>query len=45
MATTKFHSKSTALDVVHSLNVNLDGQIAIITGGTSGKSITQCEIY
>ncbi|CAF1325622.1 unnamed protein product [Adineta ricciae] len=39
MATATFHSKSTALDVVHSLNVNLDGQIVIVTGGTSGIGI------
>jgi hypothetical protein len=37
MATPTFHAKSTALEVVKGLNVNLNGKIVIITGATSGK--------
>jgi hypothetical protein len=36
MTTPTFHAKSTALEVVKGLNVNLDGKLVIITGGTSG---------
>lgn len=37
MATTNFHAKSTAMEVVQGLNANLQGKLAIVTGGTSGR--------
>lgn len=37
MAAQNFHAKSTALEVVKGLGVNLDGKLVLITGGTSGK--------
>ncbi|CAF3403570.1 unnamed protein product [Rotaria socialis] len=39
MTTPTFHAKSTALEVVKGLNVNLDGKLVLITGGTSGIGI------
>jgi NADP-dependent 3-hydroxy acid dehydrogenase YdfG len=39
MTARSFHAKSTALEVVQELNVNLDGKLVLITGGTSGISI------
>lgn len=45
MATTDFHAKSTALEVVQGLNVNLDGKIVLITGGTSGRLSQYDKIY
>jgi hypothetical protein len=37
MTTPTFHAKSSALEVVKGLNVNLDGKLVLITGGTSGR--------
>ena len=37
MTTPTFHAKSTALEVVQGLNVDLNGKIVLITGVTSGK--------
>jgi hypothetical protein len=31
------HAKSTALEVVQTLNVDLTGKTVLITGGTAGK--------
>jgi hypothetical protein len=39
MATSMFHGKSTALEVVQGLNVKLDGKVVLITGATSGMNI------
>ncbi|CAF0996667.1 unnamed protein product [Adineta steineri] len=39
MTSATFHAKSTALEVVQGLNVNLNGKLVIITGGTSGIGI------
>ncbi|CAF3578967.1 unnamed protein product [Adineta steineri] len=39
MTSSTFHAKSTALEVVQGLNVNLNGKLLIITGGTSGIGI------
>jgi hypothetical protein len=39
MTTPTFHAKSTALEVVQGLNVNLDGKLVLLTGGTSGRLI------
>ncbi|CAF5080527.1 unnamed protein product, partial [Rotaria sp. Silwood1] len=39
MATSTFHSKPTALEVVKGLNAKLHGKVVIITGATSGKQI------
>jgi WW domain-containing oxidoreductase len=39
MTTPTFHAKSTALEVVKGLNVNLDGKVVLITGATSGIGI------
>jgi NADP-dependent 3-hydroxy acid dehydrogenase YdfG len=38
MATSMFHGKLTALEVVQGLNVKLDGKIVLITGATSGMN-------
>jgi hypothetical protein len=37
MATSTFHAKSTALEVVKGLNANLDGKVVLITGASSGR--------
>jgi hypothetical protein len=37
MTSTNFGAKTTALEVVKVLNVNLDGKVVLITGATSGK--------
>ena len=37
MASTAFHAKSTALEIVKGLNAKLDDKIVLITGATSGK--------
>ncbi|CAF5126288.1 unnamed protein product, partial [Rotaria sp. Silwood1] len=39
MATSTFHSKPTALEVVKGLNAKLHGKVVIITGATSGIGI------
>lgn len=39
MNATSFHSKSTALDVVRGLGVDLNGKVVLITGATSGKVV------
>lgn len=39
MTTSGFHGKTTALEVIKELNVNLDGKVVLITGVTSGRSI------
>jgi WW domain-containing oxidoreductase len=39
MATTNFHAKSTALEVVQGLNANLEGKLVLITGGTAGIGV------
>ena len=44
MARSIFHGKSTALEVVHGLNANLDGKVIIITGATSGKRMENVSI-
>jgi NAD(P)-dependent dehydrogenase (short-subunit alcohol dehydrogenase family) len=38
MATSMFHGKLTALEVVQGLNVKLDGKIVLITGTTSAMN-------
>ena len=40
MATSMFHGKSTALEVVQGLNVKLDGKVLLITGATSDVIIS-----
>jgi hypothetical protein len=37
MTTPTFHAKSTATEVIKGLNVDLDGKLVLITGGTSGR--------
>ncbi len=37
MTTPTFHAKSTALEVVKGLNVDLNGKLVLITGGTAGR--------
>ena len=39
MATTNFHAKSTAMEVVQGMNANLQGKLVIVTGGTSGIGV------
>ncbi|CAF3978597.1 unnamed protein product [Rotaria sp. Silwood2] len=39
MTTSTFHAKSTALEFVKGLNVNLHGKLVLITGGTPGIGI------
>ncbi|CAF1331895.1 unnamed protein product [Adineta ricciae] len=39
MASTAFHAKSTALEIVKGLNAKLDDKIVLITGATSGIGI------
>ena len=39
MASTGFHAKSTALEVVQGLNANLEGKVVVITGGTAGIGV------
>ncbi|CAF4152825.1 unnamed protein product [Rotaria sp. Silwood2] len=39
MTTSTFHAKSTAVEFVKGLNVNLHGKLVLITGGTPGIGI------
>ena len=39
MTETNFHAKTTALEVIKGLNVDLNGKVVLITGVTSGKYI------
>lgn len=41
MASTGFHAKSTAPEIVKGLNAKLDDKIVLITGATSGKKSSE----